>query len=208
MNSRPDTVPYITGWTAERVKSPIVTARPAVGVAYVGEDPFDRDLQGVLWSRTLLRQGHGRPEFSRVHPLRQRRAMRKLLCQVCGGPADRNEHGVLWLLGDHRDDWPNWPEGMGATHPPLCLPCAGKSVRACPHLTRGFAAVRVKDPRVKGVYGARYNPFNPFLGPIEDVTVSYLDPAIRWVIASQLVTGLHGCTFVDLEAELTAQAGR
>ncbi|MFE1959889.1 hypothetical protein [Streptomyces sp. NPDC059479] len=205
---RPETVPYITAWSAERAPAPIVTGRPRVGVAYEDEDLFDRDGEGVLWTRALSRPGQGRPVFGDVHPLRQRRAMRRLLCQVCGGPADRNEQGVLWLLGDHREDWPGWPENMAATHPPVCLPCAGQSVQACPHLGRGFAAVRVRSPRVSGVYGARYHPANPFDGPVEDVVKAYGDCGIRWVVASQLAMELRDCTFVDLEAELAAAAAQ
>jgi hypothetical protein len=52
-------------------------------------------LPRVLWQRTALGWQGGRPEFGRVHPLRQRRAMLRLLFQVCGGPADQMDNGVL-----------------------------------------------------------------------------------------------------------------
>ncbi|MEV7683304.1 hypothetical protein AB0O64_32890 [Streptomyces sp. NPDC088341] len=208
MNGRPDVVPYITAWSAERIPPPLVTARPRLGIAYADEDLYDRDQEGVLWARSLLKQGQGQPEFGRVHPLRQRQAMRRMLCQVCAGPADRNEQGWLWLLSDYRGDWPGWPELMGSPHPPLCLPCAGKSVRVCPSLRGRFVAVRVKEPRITGVLGARYLPHDPLLGPVEQVTLHYRDPAVRWVVASQLLARLHGCTFVDLEAELAAHEGQ
>ncbi|MFD8969198.1 hypothetical protein ACFV0C_30130 [Streptomyces sp. NPDC059568] len=59
-----------------------------------------------------------------VHFLRQRRAMRKLLCQVCGGQSDRTDDGTLWVVGEDAD----YPElhkpGYVTTHPPLCVPCA------------------------------------------------------------------------------------
>lgn len=45
--------------------------------------------------------------------------MQRLLCNVCAQPADRSDDGVLWLLRDFRDDWPNWPQGMGAVEPPV-----------------------------------------------------------------------------------------
>ncbi|WP_052744597.1 hypothetical protein [Streptomyces odonnellii] len=153
MNSRPNTVPYITEWSTERAPTPIVTARPHLGVAYTDEDSFDRDDEGALWARALLRPGKGKPEFGRVHPLRQQRAMRKMLCQICAGPADRNEQGWLWLLSGYRGDWHDWPEMVGSPHPPLCLPCAGKSVRLCPSLRGRFVAVRVREPKITGVLG-------------------------------------------------------
>ncbi|WP_327234843.1 hypothetical protein OG349_13495 [Streptomyces sp. NBC_01317] len=194
---RPAVVPYITVWSAERTAPPLVTARRG-GVAYPDEILQDRDQEGVLWRRAPLKQGQGRPEFGGVHPLRQRRAMRKLLCQVCAGPADRDELGVLWLFRDARGDWPGWPEDMAATHPPVCLPCAAKSIRACPYLRGAFVAVRVREPRVSGVHGARYVPSGPLPRAVEGVTRAYTDPDVRWVVAAQLVMGLHGCTLVPL----------
>ncbi|MFE4829635.1 hypothetical protein [Streptomyces sp. NPDC056672] len=199
------TVPYIAAWSEEwPQRKPLVTGRPDRGVAYVDEHSIDRDDEGVLWRRVLYRQGKGRPQFGKVHPMRQRRAMQRMLCQICGGPADRDDRGLLWLLPDHRADWPGWPEKMATTHPPVCLPCAAESTRLCPHLRRSSVAVRVREPRVCGVYGAFHHPMNPFMGPVDDVIKAYEDHGIRWVIATQLAAQLRGCTFVDLEAELAA----
>jgi hypothetical protein len=131
--------------------------------------------------------------------------MRKLLCQVCAGPADRNDDGVLWLLGDDRDDWPGWPEEMGVTHPPVCLPCAALSVRMCPYLRRsGHVAVRVKAPRPGGVLGALYESGSAGPLPVQQVLLPWEDELMPWVLASQMAMDLRGCTFVDLEAELAA----
>ncbi|MEU8625460.1 hypothetical protein [Streptomyces sp. NPDC048669] len=206
---RPGVVPYITAWSEEQSASPLlVPAHGGRGVGYLDEHLYDRDQEGVLWRRIPSKQGRGRPDFVRVHALRQRRVMRRLLCQVCGRPADRNEQGVLWLMSDYRDDWEDWPEGMVTPHPPVCLPCAAISTQSCPHLRKQFAAVRVKEPEITGVYGARYDPRNFVLGPVDDATMNYGDPGIYWVIASQLVMGLYGCTLVDLDAELAAYAQR
>jgi hypothetical protein len=196
---RPDTVPYVTAWSSERASNVVVAGAAGSGIGFADELPSDRDEHGVLWRRTPLRQGTGRPEFGKVHALRQRRAMRDLLCQVCGAPADRTEDGVLWLLGEDRADWPGWPERMAATQPPVCLGCARVAVRTCPYLHRvGAVAVRVAAPRVGGVYGALYRPGFPFPVRTDDAIVSYEDPAARWVLAARLVMELDGCTFVDL----------
>ncbi len=196
--SRGPVVPYIAAWSTERPTRQPLVARGS-GIGYTDEHPYDRDAHGVLWMRAPSSRGRGRPEFGKVHPLRQRRAMRGLLCQVCGEAADRNEQGVLWLLRDERGSEPGWPEGVGATHPPVCVPCAVKSTQLCPHLRGRFLAVRVRESAVCGVYGVRYRPGRFGVEPEpEGVIVEYGDAAARWAWASQLVRELRGCSSVDL----------
>ena len=162
------------------------------------------DARGVLWQRPAVRHGVGKPEFGKVHPLRQRRAMRQLLCHVCAEPADQNDDGVLWLLRDYRDDWPGWPEGMACTEPPVCVPCVAVSLRLCPALRRGAVAVRVREFEVAGVRGALYR--KGMFGPVavEDVNLAYNAPDTRWVVASALIRELRGCVLV-LPAQLAEQ---
>ncbi|WP_226961832.1 MULTISPECIES: hypothetical protein [Streptomyces] len=137
------TVPYITQWSGEQnAAMPVVTRRGRL--AYADERSYDRDIGGVLWRRVPSTPGKGKPDFGAVHPLRQRLAMAGLLCQVCGGPADRNEDGVLWLMGEASGNPGDWPQGLETAHPPVCLPCATLSVRACPHLRQLFVALRVR----------------------------------------------------------------
>jgi hypothetical protein len=204
--NRVDLVPYIARWSAERTNtSPKVVVRPrGGGIAFMGEMTGDRDQRGVLWQREPLAQGRGRPEFTKMHGARQRRVMRKLLCQVCAGPADQDERGVLWLLPGHRDTWEGWPEQAAETTPPVCLPCAEASVRLCPRLRRDCAAVRVKNPRLCAVRGIVYSqlPGGPLPRQVGVDTVRFDDPRIRWTMAHHLVRWLHGCTVVDLDEEL------
>jgi hypothetical protein len=124
--------------------------------------------------------------------------MRRLLCNVCAGPADQNDQGVLWLVRDYRDDWPDWPNEMGVTEPPVCLPCARLSVHNCPALRQGYAAVRVGHYTVGGVYGQLYQPGRSH--PIKTTVdiVAFEDPAINWTLATQLVRHLTDCTIIDL----------
>lgn len=192
-------VPYLTAWSAEQPQPTAVIETRWSGIGYLDETAVDRDEHGVLWQRIPSRPGIGRPDFGRVHPLRQRRAMRRLLCGVCAGPPDQTEQGTLWLIRDFRDDWPGWPEGMAATEPPVCLPCAHKSIRLCPALRKGHVTVRVRHSEVAGVYGARYQAGQPFPVPVADTDVCLDDPAVRWIRASQLVRDLQGCRIVDLK---------
>lgn len=148
--------PYVTAWSGEPDPPVALIERLGGGIAYTDEVMADRDRHGVLWFRTPFRPLLGRPEFGRVHPSRQRRAMQRLLCQVCAGPANRTEDGVLWLLIDHREDWPLWPDGMGVTEPPVCVRCVRKSVQSCPALRERAAVVRVGTFPIVGVYGVLY----------------------------------------------------
>lgn len=191
--------PYVTTWSTEQDLPYRVVERPGDGIGFSDETLGDRDSRGVLWHRAAVRHGVGRPEFGKVHPLRQRRAMRKLLCQVCAGPADRNNDGVLWLLRNHRDDWPGWPDGMACTEPPVCMPCVAVSLRSCPALRRGAAAVRVRQFDVVGVRGALYRrgPIAPLA--VEAANLAYDDPDVRWLVASALIRELRDCTIVPVE---------
>ncbi|KJK43702.1 hypothetical protein UK23_32220 [Lentzea aerocolonigenes] len=191
--------PYITTWSAEQDLPSRVVEHPLGGIGYADEGLGDRDAHGVLWSRIGVRAGTGRPEFGKVHPLRQRRAMRKLLCQVCGGPADRTDEGVLWLLRDYRGDWPSWPEGMASTEPPACVLCVAISLKRCPALHRGAVAVRVRECPIAGVRGAIYQ--RGLFGPtaVSAANVAYEDPDICWTVASALIRELKGCVQISLE---------
>jgi hypothetical protein len=187
-------VPYIAKWSAERPASPTVI-ETAQGIGYATESAADRDRNDVLWARTTFAPGEGEPDYRAMHSMRQRRAMRRLLCQVCAQPADQDERGTLWLLPDYRHDWPGWPAGVANTQPPLCLRCARMSVRLCPALQRP-ALIRAHST-VVGVSGALYaaGPSGPV--PVSVATVQFTDPAIRRVRASHLVRELHDCTLLE-----------
>lgn len=86
--------------------------------------------------------------------------------QVCAGPADRTDDGMLWLLTDHRTDWPGWPDRMGVNEPPVCLPCARLSVRLCPALRKGAALVRAGRYELAGECTVRSTPEDPHHTPL------------------------------------------
>ncbi|WP_037733431.1 hypothetical protein [Streptomyces megasporus] len=195
---RPTTIPYVAQWSGERDLTPLVVAR-GPGIAYrMGEEvPQDR-YDGVLWARRSFDQGKGTARLAYTHPQRQRRAMAKLLCQVCAKPASRTKDGVLWLVEDDRGAWPDWPEGLATAHPPLCVPCAGTSLDECHHWLREKAVVvRSRASQVSGVLGAPYQLQGSVLVPQKVRMVRYDDPAIAWTLARQLVRTLYDCTLLD-----------
>jgi hypothetical protein len=194
--------PYISSWSEERDVPASVIERPGLGIGYIDETLLDRDRHGVLWQRALSRPGLGEPLFAKVHPLRQRRAMGRLLCNVCARPAHRDEAGVLWLLKDERSEspqWLDWPERMATTEPPVCLPCVRLSSRLCPALRPGAVAVRVRRAPICGVQGMHYRSGGLLPVPRDDALVAYEDSDARWVKASKLVRELFDCTIEPLE---------
>ncbi|MEV7683429.1 hypothetical protein AB0O64_33540 [Streptomyces sp. NPDC088341] len=206
--ARPGVVPYIACWSSEHRPRGVVIAK-GDGIAYADEGPYERDDMGVLWKRIGISPGKGRPEFGKVHFLRQRHAMRKLLCQICGGPSDRTDDGTLWIVGEDAD-YPELSEpGYITTHPPLCVPCAVTSVGACPHLRERHVALRVKTFVVAGVHGALYRPGGgPFPVMYDAGGVAFESRRLGWVLAGQLLMELDEFTIVDLEAEHAAYLKR
>ncbi|MFT7837330.1 hypothetical protein Q5530_14370 [Saccharothrix sp. BKS2] len=180
-------------WSGETAEDPRLVELPnGAGIAYADEILGDRDSRGVLWDRATVNPGQGTPRFAQIHVHRQRRAMRKLLCQVCAGPADQDDHGVLWLIPNRTRHWPDWPEGMLVAEPPICRPCLSLSVRVCPALrAEGHLVIRAREHPTYGVEGFRYRT-GPT--PVDHGTTSFTDPAIRWTLASKLVRTLHHCT--------------
>ncbi|SCK23738.1 hypothetical protein H181DRAFT_01785 [Streptomyces sp. WMMB 714] len=191
-----DVVPYITAWSSERIPAqPVVAAGPGIGFA--DETLHDRDRDGVLWTRVGHSPGRGRPEFGRVHALRQRRAMRKMLCQVCGGAADQARDGVLWVIGEEAADSGSLPDDLTTTHPPVCGPCAARAVRVCPHLRQRSVTLRVRRRTLVGVHGALYQPGHPHPTARTATGVTYDDTHIHWTRAGQLVARLDSYTVED-----------
>jgi hypothetical protein len=190
--------PYITAWSGELEPQCPVTESPRAGLGYVDEITGDRDSHGVLWGRVLWRPEVGRPVFGKVHPARQRRVMRKLLCQVCAGPADLTDEGLLFLVPDRRGEWPGWPNEMGSDEPPVCRPCARLSAHLCPELRAGAVLIRAGRYEIVGVTGYLYAA-EPEIRRVGEVTVSFDNPAVRWVMATGLIRELFDCTLIELD---------
>ncbi|MFF7553552.1 hypothetical protein ACFZA9_11780 [Streptomyces olivaceus] len=204
-------VPFITPWSAEAAPPPPVVVRHGIGgtgLGYADEDPRTDRWNDALWVRMPATRGHGNPNFAGIHALRQRQAMRRELCQVCGlstvgtCPDER----TLYLLGA-RDGDPI-REGETTQAPPVHAACALLAIRECPHLRRGWAAALVQYAPAWGVAGIPYDPAT--LTPLRDATgdrdglaeVPYTDePRMRWVLAAREVVRLHGVQAVtDLNA--------
>jgi hypothetical protein len=194
-------VPYVGQWTGEDSPPYSVVRRPEGGIGYADETIMDRDEWGVLWVRMRSRIGVGKPLFTKLHPRRQRRAMLRLICQVCAEPADRSEQGMLWLLpGSHVSGADEQDDGIATTQPPLCRQCARISSRMCPALRDSHVALRARS-HVYGVTGVVFRPGHPFprmTATDYDGVVPFSSPAIAWTLATHLVRVLtHVGTIED-----------
>ncbi|MCM1964815.1 hypothetical protein [Streptomyces sp. G1] len=212
-------VPRLARWSKDRTRGQVVVRRrDGKGIGFLDEGPGDRNAQGVLVNRGWIHAPAGQrgvPRFKSIDDRYQRRAMRKLLCQICPDPADRDERGVLWLIDRaHGSDRPSWPEGHITGHPPVCLRCAVISDLQCPALaSRGYVAVRVRNPVPHGVSGALYEalPGGPALTVdgltglrvVHNPVVAQWDDreALPWILMGEATMTLNGCTVVDLREE-------
>ncbi|NKI42564.1 hypothetical protein [Streptomyces physcomitrii] len=141
-----------------------------------------------------------------MHALRQRRAMKRLLCQVCGGVTEGRLPGGRRLFLVRAVEGHPVGEGERTASPPLCPPCALDSLRHCPHLRRGHTAALVEEVRPWGVAGLVHHPRTLRRIPTPEplTLVPYGSPLLDWTLAARIMTTLHGCTPVDVR-ELTAR---
>lgn len=193
-------VPFIAQWAGETPTVGLIVMRRGIGggIAYADEYWADRNSD-VLWVRAPSARGRGEAYLGKVHPLRQRQAMLRMLCQVCGLPTADDEER-LFLVRDTGGK--PIVEGEKTASPPVHEECAQETVRDCPHLRQGHTAARVKYPRAWGVAGIVYDPqrLAPLPGDAPDglTFVGYDDPRIRWTLAAREVVTLEGCTAYEL----------
>ncbi|MFF7021368.1 hypothetical protein ACFY97_10170 [Streptomyces klenkii] len=203
--TRPTVVPYVALWDSEipGLESDLVLRhRPQLHIAYKDEQPEDRDPHGVLIGRVSSSRQQGRALYDEMHPGRQYECMLDLLCQVCQEPASENEDGVLFLDWRTKRSPATWPEKSLTKMPPLCEPCAVRSIAECPHLANEptFAAVRTPDPRAWGAVGSLYRPVQGgwYCHP-GDAWVPYGDTRLHALISAAMVVELTDVTRVSVE---------
>src|SRR5690606_9500589 len=184
-------VPYITSWDSElkSIASPThrleVRDVPTRGglvreVYYSDEIPHDRDPAGVLWGRQISRRGQGKPMFSKVHAGRQRRAVMKALCQVCGPPHKPSPEGRRGVrAGDGTRHW-NEREYTLTGNPRSCAACVPVAQGLCPAVRRHHAVVRARRAEAWGVAGA-------LVGTDDRPELPYGHPVLRMVLAMQML---------------------
>ncbi|MEV6803122.1 hypothetical protein [Streptomyces sp. NPDC051132] len=201
-NGRP--VPFITAWTKEAIPPQpltVIHGRGGSGLGFRDEEPHIDRHYGAPWVR-MPAVRRGRPDFVAIHALRQRQAMSRLLCQVCGGPTVGTwpDERTLFLAGS-AGGRPIAP-GEQTMSPPVHAVCARIAVEECPPLRdHGWAAALVGYAPAWGVAGAVYHP-QTLKALTKDLhRVPFTDSRrIRWVLAARLVITLEEVTPVtDLD---------
>lgn len=196
-------VPWVTAWTGEAIPPQRVREHHGIGGRGLGladEHPEADRVLDVLWVRMPATRS-GTPDFPTMHALRQRTALRRGLCQVCGGPVGDGTRPRLFLLAAAGGR--PIGEGERTMSPPVHRVCARTATRACPPLHRhGHTAALVSYAVPWGVQGLLYSPDT--LEPIPSDKhglhfVPYTDAAeLRWILATRYIVTLHGVRPVDL----------
>lgn len=144
-------VPWVTRWTGEvnQARLQVSHDRDGLHVEYADGNE-EREAGGLLWKREgIVRRGT--PQFSELNTYRQRAAMRKRLCQVCGTKI--NERPIRWLMAQAQLQ----PVEGGAAvtiSPPTCSACIPLALELCPFLEQGgYVILKVLDYEPWGVYG-------------------------------------------------------
>jgi hypothetical protein len=198
-------VPWIAPWSREAPGDPPITRRGSgcTGIAYRDEHYSDRH-EDVLWVRTPLAPGCGDPRFAKVHALRQRQAIDRMLCQVCGGRTIGERTDGRWLIIMHSRTGRPIKDGERTAVPPIHEACAREALRSCPHLMKGSTAALVEYAPDWGVAGILYDPktlaaLPPAKGgqsldyvPYED------DEGLAWTLAARAVVALYGVEPIDV----------
>ena len=137
-------VPWVTSWTAEAIEGVgrclTVGGAPALGQAH--------------------RPGHGKPQYSKNHLVRQRQSVRRMLCPMCGRPtveADRwtqvarrrtagaiRQTGLRGVPSDLGDSQVLLDAGSIM---PLHRACVDRSLTHCPFMKHEAEVKVIRFPR-------------------------------------------------------------
>lgn len=154
-NGRP--VPWITRWTGEVIGTPYHLGRDRSGVFTTYGDNIHEDrYNGTLWQREGIKRG-GEPQWKQVSTYRQRFAMSRCACQVCGKRiAERPVRFLMPLDGIEivpPDEFHDEAQAI-SIQAPTCEDCIPLALKLCPHLkAKGYQLLKVADYSLWGVYG-------------------------------------------------------
>ncbi|WP_073772710.1 hypothetical protein [Streptomyces sp. MJM1172] len=207
----PVPIPYVAAYSNELgpAESELCLEWPANGkpphLAYQHPRPDDRDSHGNLWVR-MTRPGAeelGAVRFDSMDPLRQRRCMEELLCQVCAEPAER-EHGTLFIEWQHENEPPMRPNRITTDMPPVCPTCLPLSLRYCRYLRdeKSVTLLLVRKSVLCGVSGTLYRvdpSLTQWIPSGADAYSSFNKPRFPGMLAQRMYRRLHGVTVLSMD---------
>jgi len=193
-------IPYVTQRAGEEAAPDNLVLRPSkvsrgrghYRLFYADEEPMDRDLRQVLWARVSFnpydqrQQPTGDPEWSLMHPFRQRVTMERLRCQVCTASAT-TPLGIIFLAGAH--DYERKEPPLLTNQPPVCPKHVRTAAALCPHLQKDPVVLLASSAPMYGVLGTVYGLVD---GSVQVVAqppepLPYGHPNLPTLLASQLV---------------------
>jgi hypothetical protein len=148
-------VPWVTRWSNEVIGDPVRFKFTPAGLVLAYEHGGEeREPSGILWQREGVMRG-GEPEYSQVSTYRQRRAMRKCACQICGQKIDTRP--IRWLMIEALLDFTRDHNAVTLSAP-TCEACIPISLALCPRLKGDRAENRliianVLEYELWGVHG-------------------------------------------------------
>lgn len=190
-NGRP--VPWITRWTGEldpeRFEYGAEVNRDGQWRITYPDNKNVRDRRGILWQREGIGR-KGEPMWADVSTYRQRAAMQRGLCQVCGKDAGPPPwHFLIPRDGMEQFDDQTWLTMQA----PVCDGCVPLAIKLCPALKRvGYQLLKVVDYDLWGVLGQvtyrdEKGRFNRFQSAVSFDTRDYGEFRLGHILAQQLV---------------------
>src|SRR5437868_2852855 len=153
-------VPYVIAYSGELVTDPLRFTRTPLGEPRLS---YETTRAGDWWGGVLRARAHqhrrGLPQWRKVNPLRQWRAMEQHLCQVCGRSATGPDGRTSWIMTKtaFRSDGPEATSGVTSA-PPTCLTCIPEALALCPQLHVSAAVYTAGDVHPVAVLADMYEP--------------------------------------------------
>lgn len=127
-------VPWVARWTGEKTGNTFqVGYAPPTGAPFIlwnGTEPVI-DEHGIRWQPEAVTRA-GTPLFGELNTYRQRMAMRRARCQICGQAMPREN--MSWLMA--ASQWQPGPVDGLTTNPPTCETCIPLSLAVCPFMSK------------------------------------------------------------------------
>lgn len=185
-------VPWVTRWSGEVCDDPLQVSLAPNGGLVLGfaDGRENRDAYGMLWAREGITRA-GTPQYSEVNTYRQRAAMTKRRCQICGSKI--NERPIRWLMSELSLN-PLENGQAATTSPPTCSGCIPLALELCPHLSaHPWVILKVLAYEPWGVMGqaATLDEETGSIRSHNQVYASYENPPHKaGLVAKQLVVRL------------------
>ena len=148
-------IPWVAAWSGgvpSKEESAVQVSRnPQTGELWIFQgpnSPQEREANGILWAREGIARTGEPLDTDSIY--RQRAAMRKKICRICGQVI--KQPVIHWLLGPGQLEFDDNGDALTVT-PPTCDDCADIASDLYPQLTEACMTVKVLSYELWGVWG-------------------------------------------------------